>query len=115
MNDTRTDVRCLVPDGVTNTVCMQCPWGCGIHVHVKDGAIDRISGNKNHTFSKGIVCPKGLAANEVLTHPKRITSPMRRTDDGWEAISWDAAFEILVERLTTVKEQYGPKSLAVAI
>ena len=115
MNEARSDVRCLVPDGVTSTVCMQCPWGCGIHVHIKDGAIARISGNKNHAFSKGVVCPKGLAANEVLTHPKRITTPMRRTDDGWEAISWDTAFEILVERLTQVKERYGPRSLAVAI
>lgn len=94
---------------------MQCPWGCGIHVHIQDGAIDRISGNKNHPFSKGVVCPKGTAAAEVLTHPERITSPMRRTDGGWETISWDTAFEILVEQLTRVKEEYGPKALAVAI
>jgi anaerobic selenocysteine-containing dehydrogenase len=115
MSETRTDVRCLVPDGVTSTVCMQCPWGCGIHVHIQDGAIARISGNKNHPFSKGTVCPKGTAAGEVLAHPKRITSPLRRTDHGWEEISWDIAFEILVEQLTRVKEDYGPKALAVAI
>src|SRR5680860_774752 len=115
MSETRSDIRCLVPDGVTSTVCMQCPWGCGINVHIEKGAIARISGNKNHPFSNGTVCPKGTAAGEVLTNPRRITSPMRRTESGWEPISWDSAYEILVEQLTRVRDEYGPKALAVAI
>ncbi len=109
------DVTCLVPDGVTHTVCMQCPWGCGLEVHVAGGAIERISGNKRHPFSTGLICPKALAAPDVMLHPRRITRPMRRTEQGWQTVSWDDAYDILAENLTAVKERHGPKALAVAI
>lgn len=111
----RPDVRCLVPNGTTTTACMQCPWACGLDIRIADGAIERISGNESHAFSKGVVCPKGLASSEVMLHPKRITTPMRRTDDGWQPISWDDAYSILVDNLDRIKERYGPKALAVAI
>jgi anaerobic selenocysteine-containing dehydrogenase len=94
---------------------MQCPWGCGIEVHIKDGLVDRIGGNQNHEYSKGVVCPKGLAAAEVMLHEKRVTHPMRRTPAGWQRISWDDAFDMLVENLNRIKETYGPRALAVAI
>lgn len=110
-----SDVRCLVPDGTAKTACMQCPWGCGLVVHIEGGRISRISGNKHHPFSKGLVCPKALAAPEVMLNPRRITHPMRRTDRGWQTISWDDAYGILVENLNRVRETYGPKALAVAI
>lgn len=113
--ETNVDVRCLVPDGTVKTACMQCPWGCGIDVHITGGTIDRISGNSAHPFNKGLVCPKALAAPDVMLNPSRITSPMRRTDRGWQRISWDDAYEILVDNLSRIKETYGPKALAVAI
>ena len=112
---TREDVCCLVPDGPLKTVCMQCPWGCGLDLVIRDGRLAKISGDPDHPYSQGIVCPKGLAANEFMLNPARITRPQRRTADGWQTISWDDAFDILVERLSGVKEHYGPKALAVAI
>ncbi len=115
MSDTAKDVTCLVPDGIAHTACMQCPWGCGVEVHIADGAIERISGNRSHPFSTGLICPKAVAAPDLMLHPKRITKPMRRTESGWETITWDDAFGILVDKLGQVKERYGPKALAVAI
>lgn len=115
MNGSREDIRCLVEDGVFKTACMQCPWGCGVEVHVEEGRIRRIAGDDDHPFSKGVVCPKGLAAPEVMSHPDRITQPMRRTAGGWETIDWDTAYDILVENLGEIKEKYGPRALAVAI
>ncbi len=115
MSDTMSEVRSLVPDGTVTTVCMMCPWGCGAQVHVGDGRIERISGHKEHPFSTGLLCPKAPAAPDVMQHPDRITHPMRRTESGWETISWDEAYAILVEQLTRIKETYGPKALAVAI
>ena len=91
MNGVRSDVRCLVPDGTTSTVCMQCPWSCGIHVRIEAGLPTLITGNKAHPYSKGIVCPKGAASPEVMLHPKRITQPMRREGTTWKTIDWDEA------------------------
>lgn len=112
---TTSQVQCLVPDGVATTVCMQCPWGCGIKVQIHAGRIARITGNKEHPFSSGLICPKALAAPDVMLSPRRITSPMRRTAGGWQTIGWDQAYEILVENLSRIKEAYGAKALAVAI
>ena len=115
MSGSRDDIRCLVEDGVVKTACMQCPWGCGVEVHLEEGRIRRIRGDDNHPFSKGTICPKGLAASEVMSHPDRITQPMRRTSAGWKNIDWDTAYDILVENLGEIKEKYGPRALAVAI
>jgi len=108
-------IRPLVPDGTYTSVCMQCPWSCGIEVQIAEGRPQRISGQREHPFSTGLICPKAPAAPDVMMHPRRITSPMRRTADGWQTISWDDAYGILVEELTRLKERYGPKALAVAI
>ncbi|MHB9114312.1 MAG: molybdopterin-containing oxidoreductase family protein [Thermoleophilia bacterium] len=115
MNGVRSDVRCVVPDGTTSTVCMQCPWSCGIHVRIEGGLPTLITGNKAHPYSKGIVCPKGAASPDVMLHPKRITQPMRREGTTWKTIDWDEAYGILVDNLTRIKADYGPKALAVAI
>ncbi len=115
MESIRSDAKCLVPDGVAKTTCMQCPWGCGIEVTIEGGEVARITGNKSHPFSKGIVCHKGLASPEVMLHPDRITTPMRRTSEGWQSIGWDDAYDILVENLTSIKDRHGAKALAVAI
>ena len=111
----RPDVTCVVPDGIHTTVCMQCPWGCGMKVQIEGGQIAKISGNKAHPFSTGLLCPKAFAAPDVMHHPARITTPMRRTADGWQVIGWDDAYGILVEQLSRLKERYGPRALAVAI
>ena len=112
---TRPDVSCVVPDGVHTTVCMQCPWGCGMKVQIEGGQVAKISGNKAHPFSTGLLCPKAFAAPDVMHNPARVTTPMRRGADGWQVIGWDDAYGILVDQLSRLKERYGPRALAVAI
>jgi anaerobic selenocysteine-containing dehydrogenase len=111
----RDNVRVLQRDGIVNTACELCPWGCGMEVHIEGGTIEKVRGDKGHPLNEGALCPKGVAALDVAFSPERITHPMRRQKSGWKRISWDDALDILAERLTDIKERLGPQAFAVAI
>ena len=51
---------------ILSTCPRDCYDGCGIRVVVKDGAIDRVTGDSNHPANRGSLCGKcSLAYNEV--------------------------------------------------
>jgi anaerobic selenocysteine-containing dehydrogenase len=50
-----------VGDTVKTTTCYMCACRCGIKVHLKDGKVRYIEGNRDHPVNKGILCGKGSA------------------------------------------------------
>jgi anaerobic selenocysteine-containing dehydrogenase len=105
-------------ESIVKTVCGLCAPGiCGMLVHVVDGKMVKVEGDPECPFNRGALCPQGLAAVELVYHPDRLKYPMRRAgkrgEGTWERISWDEALDTIAERLSEVKEKYGP--LAVAI
>ncbi len=48
-------------DEVKTTTCYMCACRCGIKVHMKDGKIRYIEGNRDHPVNKGVLCAKGSA------------------------------------------------------
>ena len=83
---------------------------------MKDGKVVKVEGDPDHPLNKGKLCPKGEASLEVLYHPDRLTSPLRRRGERgegkWEEISWDDALDLLADRLVKVKEAFGAPSVA---
>jgi anaerobic selenocysteine-containing dehydrogenase/Fe-S-cluster-containing dehydrogenase component len=65
----------------------------------REGRATKIEGNPNHPISGGALCSRGHASLQGLYNPDRLRSPMRRTGEGFEAISWDEAQSLLTERL----------------
>ena len=51
----------IVSDEVRPTTCYMCACRCGIKVHLKDGRIRYIEGNRDHPVNKGVLCGKGSA------------------------------------------------------
>src|SRR3990170_1466894 len=43
-------------DQLKHTTCYMCACRCGIRVHLKDGHIRYIEGNRNHPVNKGVLC-----------------------------------------------------------
>ncbi len=90
---------------IRTTCPRDCYDSCGIRVVMKDGEIDRVTGDLDHPGNRGSLCGKcTLAYNGVWRDPAaRLTSPLRRTgpkDTGaFEAISWDDALAEIAERL----------------
>ena len=95
------------------TFCQHCHMHCRLFVTVKDNKIQSI---KNTMGIEGI---KGIHANELIDHPDRLTSPLKRAGKRgrgqWEKISWDAAIDMMARRFGRIKSKYGPEAIATII
>jgi anaerobic selenocysteine-containing dehydrogenase len=104
-----------VGDEVRKTTCYMCACRCGIDVHIKDGKIRYIEGNRDHPVNKGVLCAKGSAG--IMQHyaPARLRAPLKRVgprgSGEFAEISWDEALETATEWLGAVR-QSDPKKLA---
>ncbi len=104
-----------VGDTVRKTTCYMCACRCGINVHLKDGKIRYIEGNRDHPVNRGVLCAKGSAG--IMQHyaPARLRSPMLRTgprgSGEFRPISWEEALAIATEWLGGVRRM-DPKKLA---
>jgi len=81
------------------TVCGECPASCGVWVRAREGRVVKVEGNPEHPISGGALCSRGYSSVQGLYNPDRLTSPMLRGSDGFSAIGWDEAEELLAERL----------------
>ncbi len=100
---------------VVRTVCDRCHCECGVLVQVKDGRAVKIEGDPNHPISEGMMCPKGLAALQVVYHPDRLIYPLKRAgkrgEGKWQRISWDEALDMVAAGFRKVLDKYGPESI----
>ena len=104
-----------VSDEIKRTTCYMCACRCGINVHLRDGKIRYIEGNRDHPVNQGVLCAKGSAGIMQHYSPARLESPMRRTgprgSGQFEPISWEEALELATGWLAPVRER-DPKKLA---
>jgi anaerobic selenocysteine-containing dehydrogenase len=104
-----------VSDEVKCTTCYMCACRCGIKVHLKDGAIRYIEGDRDHPVNKGVLCAKGSAG--IMNHysPARLTKPLKRVGERgkaeFEEIEWDEALDIASGWLSDIREN-DPRKLA---
>ncbi|CUN60258.1 molybdopterin-dependent oxidoreductase [Clostridium disporicum] len=89
---------------------LDCADCCKFNVY-KDGNNIKIQGDKEHPYTKGFICKKGLAHLERLNHPKRIYSPLIKVNGKWKEINFEEALDILSEKLSFYKEKYSTRSI----
>ena len=98
------------------TICQGCHCECGVLVTVEDGKVKKIEGDPNHPMNRGFTCVKGRAYHEVVHHPDRLKYPMKRIgakgEGKWQRITWDQALNEIAQKLTEIKEKYGPEAIA---
>jgi anaerobic selenocysteine-containing dehydrogenase len=96
-------------------LCGVCPAGCINYIHKQDGKIKRISPIKTHPDS--LVCTRGMRAEEVIYSPDRVLYPQMRIGERgegrFERITWDQAYEFIVEKIHKIANEYGPQALAM--
>ena len=90
---------------------LDCHDCCKFNVYTKGNNVVKIEGDKNHPYTKGFICKKGMAHLDRLNHKDRIKTPMLKVDGVWKEISFDKAIEIMAEKLTYYKEKYTSKSV----
>jgi anaerobic selenocysteine-containing dehydrogenase len=93
------------------SACILCSCNCGIKVQTGgegDREIVRIRGDEDHPGSKGYLCQKASGLNYYQNGKDRLTSPLRRREDGsFEEIDWDTAISEVAQRLSAVRDTCG--------
>lgn len=94
---------------------LDCPDTCGLEVEIADDRLVGIRGAKNHPYTNGFICAKMRGYVSRFYDENRILYPMRRTgkkgEGTFKRISWDDAWDILVSRLTAIKNTHGSEAL----
>jgi anaerobic selenocysteine-containing dehydrogenase len=93
--------------------CNLCEAMCGLEIELEDQSIVAIRGDEADPFSRGHICPKAVALQDVYRDPDRLRRPVRRTETGWREISWDEAFELTARGLGGVRDRYGPDAVGI--
>jgi len=93
------------------STCPYCGCGCGIYLEVIDGHLVGTMPVLNHPISKGSLCIKGWAAHEFVESEDRLRRPLWKRGANLEQTDWDSALYSVADRLTAIKQQYGPDSI----
>ena len=109
------DLSPKVSDEVRQTTCYMCACRCGINVHMKDGEVAYIEGNRDHPVNQGVLCAKGSAGIMQVNAPSRLRAPLKRVgprgSGEFEEISWDEALGIATDWLAPIRKD-DPSKLA---
>ncbi|HEY0763580.1 MAG TPA: molybdopterin-dependent oxidoreductase [Pyrinomonadaceae bacterium] len=92
--------------------CNLCEAICGIEIKVEAGPQLSIRGDKDDPFSRGYICPKAVALQDIHYDKDRLRYPVRRLPNGWRRISWDEAFDEVAKNLKGINLKYGRNSIA---
>ena len=114
---TEPEIALSVPsaDEIKTTTCYMCACRCGIRVHLKDGRVRYIDGNRDHPVNKGVLCGKGSAGIMQHYSPARLRAPLLRVgprgSGEFKEIGWDEAMALAAQWLGEVRQR-DPRKLA---
>ena len=96
--------------------CRGCHGGCVHILTVEDGKVVKVRPDPDAPLNQGRACAKGVTIIEQMYHPDRLLHPMKRVgprgSGQWERISWDEALDTIAERLTYLRDTYGPQCIS---
>lgn len=95
--------------------CNICDAMCGVEIAYQGDRILSIKGDKNDPVSKGYICPKATALQDLHEDPDRLRQPVLKTEKGWEKISWERAFDIAAEKLTEIRFAFGKDAVGLYV
>ena len=92
--------------------CNLCEAMCGLKITYKEKKVILIVGDKKDPLSKGYICPKSQALKDLYEDSDRLKTPIKRTENGWEKISWTEAFDEVEYQIKKIQEKYGNDAVA---
>ncbi len=96
---------------IITTCTRDCPNSCGLVATVEDGTLIRLTGSTDHPLTKGVTCHKAAKYIKRVYSPERIIYPMQRVGKEWKKISWDAALDIIADKMKRIRDEDGPEAI----
>lgn len=93
--------------------CTLCEAMCGLVVEHEGARVLSVRGDADDPFSRGHLCPKAVALQDIHDDPDRLRTPVRREGDRWIPMSWEEAYDRVAARLRAVQGQHGHDAVAV--
>ncbi len=92
--------RTSTADRVVQSVCPYCAVGCGQRIFVKDERVVQIEGDPDSPISRGRLCPKGAASEQLVNSPGRQTKVLYRAPHAteWQRLDLDTALDMVADR-----------------
>jgi anaerobic selenocysteine-containing dehydrogenase len=104
------------PASVVDTACpLDCPDACSLAVTVHRGKVVTIDGSQRHPTTGGFICAKVRKFGDRVYGPDRLLHPAvrkgRKGEGRFERVTWDEAFELIVDRMQQAKAEFGGESI----
>jgi len=93
--------------------CNLCEAMCGIVIQHDGENVLSIKGDKNDPFSKGYICPKATALQDLHEDSDRLRHPVERTANGWKEISWPEALDKVAAGIQSVQKRHGQNAFGI--
>ncbi len=102
---------------VVKTVCPYCGVGCGMELHVRDGAVVKVSGDKAHPTNFGRLCTKGATSAVAIAAEGRLDAAFLYDERARDQVRVPAARAIAetARRLGAIRDAHGPDALSFYI
>ena len=94
--------------------CHICEANCGIIIEAEGRDILSIKGDPANALSRGHICPKATALEDLQNDPDRLRAPQKRVGDDWHEIGWEQAFAEIGEKARAIMA-HDPASTALYI
>jgi len=102
-----------MPVAKKHRICTLCEATCGLELDGVGREIRSIRGDGADPFSRGFVCPKGVALAQLDADPDRLRTPMVRGPGGWRTATWKEAFEAIESGLSQVISRHGRNAVGL--
>jgi len=104
--------RTETADRVVGSVCPYCAVGCGQLVYVKNDPVSKsdkvtqIEGDPASPVSRGRLCPKGSASEQLVNSASREYRVKYRRPHGthWEELTLDQAMDMIADRVIATRD-----------
>ncbi|WP_088226545.1 molybdopterin-dependent oxidoreductase [Desulfosporosinus sp. FKB] len=101
---------------VKRSVCpYDCPDTCGLRVELIADKAVRVSGDPEHPFTRGTLCPKMAHYERTVYSPQRLTQPLLRSGEKgsgqFRAITWDEAIARISNRWKELIDHFGAETI----
>ncbi len=103
--------------GQFKTVCPYCGVGCGMVLHVENGRVTRVSGDKDHPANFGSLCTKGSTVHQTIHTADRLAHAGRRAPGGasFERVPLDVALDAVADGFRRIIDAHGPDAVALYV
>lgn len=92
-----------------------CPDTCGLLVEVDGERVIRISGDPEHSFTRGFICHKVRYYPDRVYSSLRIKTPLKRVgpkgEGKFKGITWEEAVGEIGHRFKQISREYGPEAI----